>query len=231
MKTNPIIYEEIKDYFKLDSEGRLWNLLTGSGRYGKKGEWRPCYQNKPHKLTGYLVVRLKGTFYLQHRIIYCLYTKRDVPTNMQIDHVNGITHDNNIDNLRLVNHRGNQQNRSEHRGGGLVGANYSKQTNKWLARIKLATGREVSLGYFPTEQEANQRYIKALELINLSKEEIQKHFGVAQHVPSSQYKGVSWYKASSKWSARIRVNGKLKHLGYFKEEKEAHQAYLAAKKL
>lgn len=43
--------------------------------------------------------------------------------------------------------------------------------------------------------------------------------------PSSQYPGVSWHKDRKKWRARIQIDGKIKHLGYFKEELEAAQAY------
>lgn len=41
----------------------------------------------------------------------------------------------------------------------------------------------------------------------------------------SRYKGVDWYGRSNKWRARIRVNGKLLHLGYFEEESAAARAY------
>lgn len=42
---------------------------------------------------------------------------------------------------------------------------------------------------------------------------------------SSKYPGVSWHKHCKKWSANIRINGKLKHLGYFIEEKMAFESY------
>ena len=42
---------------------------------------------------------------------------------------------------------------------------------------------------------------------------------------SSQYKGVSWHKRDSKWFAQIRIDGKLKHLGYFTNEEEAYECY------
>ena len=42
---------------------------------------------------------------------------------------------------------------------------------------------------------------------------------------SSKYVGVYWNKATKKWVAHIKINGKLKHLGYFEEEVEAHNAY------
>ena len=40
---------------------------------------------------------------------------------------------------------------------------------------------------------------------------------------SSKYKGVCWDK--NKWKARISINYKLKHLGLFDNEEEAHLAY------
>lgn len=41
----------------------------------------------------------------------------------------------------------------------------------------------------------------------------------------SNYKGVTWEKSRNKWKSRIRINGKLKHLGYFINELEASNAY------
>ena len=45
---------------------------------------------------------------------------------------------------------------------------------------------------------------------------------------TSEYVGVSWCKNYEKWRAQIVINGKRKHLGYFKEELEAHKAYQEA---
>jgi len=42
---------------------------------------------------------------------------------------------------------------------------------------------------------------------------------------SSQYKGVSWHKQIKKWRAQIEINGKVKHLGLFTDEHEAHLVY------
>lgn len=41
--------------------------------------------------------------------------------------------------------------------------------------------------------------------------------------------GVGWYARDSKWWARIKINGKDKHIGYFDTEEDAHKAYMAAK--
>jgi hypothetical protein len=42
---------------------------------------------------------------------------------------------------------------------------------------------------------------------------------------SSKLTGVSWHKRRKKWIATISINGKNKHLGYFKSEIEASETY------
>ena len=48
---------------------------------------------------------------------------------------------------------------------------------------------------------------------------------------SSKYKGVTWFKNSKIWRARIDVNGQRKFLGYFKDEIQAAKAYDKAAKM
>ena len=57
------------------------------------------------------------------------------------------------------------------------------------------------------------------------------------HVVNSQQnnwnreaKGYYFHEPTGKWRARIRINGVLKHLGYYATEEEARNAYLEAKK-
>jgi len=42
--------------------------------------------------------------------------------------------------------------------------------------------------------------------------------------------GAHWNTQAGKWQARIRVAGKLKHLGYFMASSDAHAAYVVAKR-
>ena len=42
---------------------------------------------------------------------------------------------------------------------------------------------------------------------------------------TSRFKGVYWKKSIGRWVARISVEGKQKHLGYFRDEEEAARAY------
>lgn len=43
-------------------------------------------------------------------------------------------------------------------------------------------------------------------------------------------KGYSWNNQKQKWQARIKVNQRIRHLGFFDNENDAHQAYLVAKR-
>lgn len=45
---------------------------------------------------------------------------------------------------------------------------------------------------------------------------------------TSGYKGVCWNKPTGKWRARIRISGKLQHLGFFHTPEAAAEAYDAA---
>jgi len=44
-------------------------------------------------------------------------------------------------------------------------------------------------------------------------------------------KGYHWFNRDNNWRANIKINGKTKHLGYFDNEEDAHQAYLNAKEI
>jgi len=59
-----------------------------------------------------------------------------------------------------------------------------------------------------------------LELITQRENANKKHIK-----SSSKYVGVSWHKRDNKWISSIKVNGKLKFLGYFKTELEASEVY------
>ena len=45
---------------------------------------------------------------------------------------------------------------------------------------------------------------------------------------TSKYTGVCWDKQSNKWRSLIYINGNQKHLGYFVNELDAHNAYQLA---
>ena len=48
---------------------------------------------------------------------------------------------------------------------------------------------------------------------------------------NKNFKGISLNRRNNKWMSRIRINGKLKHLGYFDDVIEAAKAYDRAAKI
>ncbi len=47
---------------------------------------------------------------------------------------------------------------------------------------------------------------------------------------TSGYKGVTWHKRDKRWQSAITVKGKVMHLGYYTNAKDAHASYVEASK-
>lgn len=109
---------------------------------------------------GYLVIVYNKKRYFAHRLAW--YFCHGIFPELMIDHINGIKTDNRLCNLRVVTNRENQSNTHRHRSGNLVGATFRKSKNKWVSRIQIDK-KLIHLGYFDTEQDAHDRYMKALE--------------------------------------------------------------------
>lgn len=108
--------------------------------------------------TGYptflITINYKRFQLLQHQFAWYWVNNSIVE---QIDHINGIRHDNRIYNLRAVSPLHNQWNRTNVKGYRLC-----KKTNKFVAQI-CVNYVKISLGYFSSEEEAHKAYLKAKE--------------------------------------------------------------------
>lgn len=109
---------------------------------------------------GYLRISIDGKLHRAHRLVW-LYCYGQWPTN-QIDHRNGIRHDNRIANLRQCSQMENSQNTKLRKDStsGLFGVRWHKKLQKWHARIQKA-GQSYHLGLFHTSAEAHSAYLKA----------------------------------------------------------------------
>lgn len=108
---------------------------------------------------GYLYLNLSGKRYPLHRLawlyVYGVY-------DCVVDHVNLITSDNSISNLRLSSVAQNARHQSLKRTNrsGFKGVHFSKQKNKWVAHIRTDEGR-LYLGSFADKAQAARAYDKA----------------------------------------------------------------------
>ena len=151
MKRKPIGVEELKKVFRI----RNGNLERIDLRR-TDGKWK-VVENKINNGRGYCRVMINRTNILYHVIVWILSTGEDIPQGYELDHINGNTIDNRIENLRLVTTRQNQQNRKTHRAGRLTGATYCEERNYWQSQIRINKTR-IGLGCYKTEQEAHEAY-------------------------------------------------------------------------
>lgn len=120
--------------------------------------------------NGYRLIWVITGMFGAHRIAW-IYVNGDIPPGMEIDHVNGIKHDNRIDNLRLATRTQNSTFRRMHKNNksgfkGVCAASGRGAKKRWRARIVVNKVR-IELGRFDSPEEAHEAY----------KKEAIKHFG------------------------------------------------------
>lgn len=118
------------------------------------------FKNKVNHGKGYCATRLNRRLFLVHRVVFMLSNNRPIKKGFDIDHINGIKHDNRIENLREVTRRDNSINKSRHRQGRLAGVSFHQKTNKWTTQIQI-NNKDIYLGYYDTELDAHLAYCKA----------------------------------------------------------------------
>lgn len=101
---------------------------------------------------GYIDVTIENRSYRAHRVIFMMFHGY-VPE--EIDHINRVTHDNRIENLRESTHAQNMQNidvRSVNKSG-YTGVCYRKDSGLWQAYIT-SNGERIHLGFHKTKEDA-----------------------------------------------------------------------------
>ena len=110
---------------------------------------------------GYIVLRYKKekpffNLLAHHFAWYMSYGENDMDFEM-LDHINHITNDNRIENLRKSDNMRNQYNRQN-----VMGISWNKRDKLWYARIKVER-KPIHIGTFKDELTARQAYLKAKE--------------------------------------------------------------------
>jgi len=99
----------------------------------------------------------KNVFF--HRLIYLFYNPDFDILNPKIilDHIDRDKLNNSIDNLRIATKQENSFNTDA------KGCCFDKSKNKWKCRI-MVSGKVIYLGYYLTEEEAHEAYLKAKKI-------------------------------------------------------------------
>jgi hypothetical protein len=154
---NSITYDVAKSVFDYREDGCLiWK--TPFGRKAKKGSVAGHLRT-----TGYVAVCINKKMFLLHRVVF-LWHHGYMPTI--VDHIDGDSTNNKIENLREATQSQNMMNRSASKStkSGYKGVYLVKKSQKWQAYIAI-NRKNTSLGYFLDRHEAAKAYNKAaLEL-------------------------------------------------------------------
>ena len=94
----------------------------------------------------------------KRKILYLHRLLMNPPADMEVDHINGITHDNSRSNLRIVSKQVNQHNQRSAKG-----YYWKKSLGKYQAQIKL-NNKLIYLGLYNTEDEARTAYLDAKKI-------------------------------------------------------------------
>jgi hypothetical protein len=96
-----------------------------------------------------------------HRLVADAFLELD--STLQVNHIDGNKHNNNLSNLEVVNCRANVQKYHLSKSGRnkLMGCFFHKTSGLFQSEIKV-NGKRVYLGYFKTEGEAHEAYLSAV---------------------------------------------------------------------
>lgn len=199
---------------------------------------------------GYRVIRAGNYSVLAH-LLHWWMVYGELP--FELDHINKDKDDNRIENLRICNVSQNKMNCSiySNNKSGLSGVTFSKQTNMWQAFIRIK-GKHTYLGSFNSfEGAALNRIVaakihygefgnadKLLDDLILSIGDLRsfdfkesKRYSNRSTKKANDMTGISYCKSQDKWIARISINKKLTHLGYFKSIEIAKLKRIVASKI
>jgi len=150
--------ERLKELFYYNPETGDFTRLVRTANNTKVGDIAGSLRT-----DGYLCITIDFQHYYSHRLAV-LYMTGLFPEN-DIDHINGIKHDNKWLNLRKCNDSQNKQNQKKAQKNNnstrLLGVYpHSSNNGTFVAQIKL-NRKSKYLGIFKTKEEAHQKYLEA----------------------------------------------------------------------
>jgi hypothetical protein len=149
---NPIV-DELNELFEY-KDGNLYRRNnSGCVKAGTKAGWETVCNGKK-----YIKLNIRHQTYYLHRIIYLM--KHGVDAKC-IDHIDGDSLNNNVENLREATQSQNVANSQKRKTNtsGFKGVTYRKDTKKWGSAV-MVNGKHISLGSYLTKEDASDAYVK-----------------------------------------------------------------------
>ena len=141
--------------FRIYLSGIVYRQITGSCRFGKKGDWMLI--NVSMSKNGYYNIHISNKQVFIHRLIAYAYLGLDITnTKIKVDHINRDPSDNRVCNLRLVTNQQNQFNRNPK-------GYYKTKYGRYQAHI-MVNGVLEHLGTYATPEEAHNKYLEAKKI-------------------------------------------------------------------
>lgn len=151
----------------------------------------------------------------------------------KVDHINHDGLDCRLENMRIATHNQNMWNSRVARSKKYTkykGIFWDKNRQLWIVQIN-AYNKRINGGIFKDEIEAAQaadliasKHHGEFAFLNFPGEPLRTDLEYISK-KTSQYKGVHWDNTRSEWRAQGYANGKVKNIGGYKTEIQAHNAY------
>jgi len=148
--------ERLKTFVNYDLETGIFTWKVNRNSYGGKvkiGCLAGTKDIRPNQ--GYITIGIEKKLYRAHRLAWLFVNGEFPEKGFEIDHINGVRHDNRLCNLRLVTRTQNNMNaipRSDNKLGHR-GVSYQIRRDTWDSRITL-NKKTICLGQFKTKEEA-----------------------------------------------------------------------------
>jgi hypothetical protein len=148
--------ERLQALLRLEGNGLAWIVSKGKARAGATAGCR--------KHGRYLQVGVEGKQYLVHRVVWAI-AYGSWPDG-DLDHINGDTADNRLENLRVATRSQNQWNKRASKSSktGIKGVRMI-HNGRFRAQIQ-AKGVELHLGYFDSAEAAGKAYDRAAKRLH-----------------------------------------------------------------
>jgi hypothetical protein len=159
---NTKFVKECFDY--LAETGELIWRVRPLHHFLSEREWKLVNTRAAGSVAGYVRIKngAKGYKYSKvcgkseaiHRLVL-IWHGYEIPAGMVVDHINQDTHDNRIENLRIVTTAQNLQNqkRPKHNTSGHHGIMWRKERSKWVVRLVM-NGKTHVCGHFSNIEDA-----------------------------------------------------------------------------